>query len=406
MVDRRGILDRGQAFRHWLRDENPQAVDTVVALTVLAAMFLVGTAYHPEDWRRFDLSAYLLTALTCLPLAARRIAPVLTHVTVSVAYVVYLTVDFYPSLNFYGPMIAFYTVATTKAPRVTMPAGLLLGGVLFYSALVVPELPIAVAVAQSIAPPLVLWGVAGVSRRLSLRNRQLAEATVQLRREQERRVEHAVGQERLQIARELHDVVAHHISVISMQAGLARYVFDSDPPTARTAVDTIGQISRETLEELRRVLNLLRTSDTPLDTDTALLDTEPIPVSRRLEELVERVRGVGLNVALHISGAVAELPSGLQLTVYRVVQEALTNVIKHVGPCEAEVTVHRDFRQLTVTITNDRKPGPAPTATTESADGGNGLLGMHERARLYGGTLVTGPRPDGGYTVVLTVPWP
>ncbi|WP_157195414.1 sensor histidine kinase [Nocardia tenerifensis] len=406
MVDRRGILYAVQAFRQRLRDENPHAVDTVVALTLLVAMFMVGTAYHPGEWRRFDLAAYLLTASTCLPLAARRAAPMLTHVAVSVAYVAYLELGFYPSLNFYGPMIAFYTVATTKASRTTTIAALILGGVLFYSALVVPELPIAVAVAQSTAPPLVLWGVAGVSRRLSLRNRQLAEATVQLRREQERRVEHAVGQERLQIARELHDVVAHHISVISMQAGLARYVFDSDPPTARAAVDTIGEISRETLEELRRVLNLLRTSDTPLDSETALIDAEPVPVSRRLEELVERVRGVGLDVSLRISGAVAELPSGLQLTVYRVVQEALTNVIKHVGPCEADVSVHRDFRQLSVTITNERKPGTAPTATVEPADGGNGLLGMHERARLYGGTLVAGPRPDGGYTVVLTVPWP
>ncbi|MGY2062604.1 sensor histidine kinase, partial [Nocardia gipuzkoensis] len=199
------------------------------------------------------------------------------------------------------------------------------------------------------------------------------------RREQRYRIEHAVAQERIEIARELHDVVAHHISVISMQAGVARYVFDSNPAAARAAVHTIGDTSRETLEELRRVLKLLRTSDS--------IDIEPAPGLAGLAALAERVRGVGVEATLTITGSVDDLPTGLQLTVYRVIQEALTNVIKHAGPCRATVAVHRDSRKLTATVTNDRGAAAAP----DSAAGGHGLLGMRERARVYGGTLTARP---------------
>ncbi|WP_378741227.1 sensor histidine kinase [Nocardia brasiliensis] len=377
-----------------------------LALTIFAVMALIGTAHHPEGWRRFDLMAYVLTGLICLPLAARRIAPTATLVVVSLAYTAYVARGYLPNVNFYAPMVAFYTVATMKKPRETAVGALLFGASLFYSGLMTHGFSEAVGVAQAVAAPAVVWLLAGVSRRLSLRNRQLAEATEQLRREQEHRVEHAITQERLQIARELHDVVAHHLSVAAMHAGLARYAFDSDPPTARAAVDTVNDITRETLEELRRVLQLLRTSDTPTKIDTEAGESEPAPGIARLEALIDRVRGVGVNATLEITGAIDELPSGLQVTVYRVVQEALTNVIKHAGPSQASVVLHRDCRQLTVTVTNDKGPVAEPAATIAPTDGGYGLLGMRERARLYGGTLTAGPRPDGGYIVVLTVPWP
>ncbi|MFI9503671.1 sensor histidine kinase [Nocardia sp. NPDC052566] len=402
MVTRfRALSSGGRVFPLRWRRGNPRMVDAMLAVAMCTGMWLVGTVFHPPGWRVFDLWGYLLTALICLPLAARRVAPMPTLVLVSAAYSGFLLLGFLPSLNVYAPMVAFYSVATIKSPRVTAAGALLLGAVLFHSGWTEPAFPTTVAIAQAVFMPAVIWALAGVSQRLSLRNRQLIEATEQLRREQELRVEHAVVQERLQIARELHDVVAHHISVISMQAGLARYVFDSDPATARAAVHTIGATSRETLEELRRVLTLLRASDTSPEIGAAV-ETEPAPGFPGLAALIERVRGVGVEAELEITGMVDELPSGLQLAVYRVIQEALTNVIKHAGPCRATVVVHRDCRELTATIVDD---GDSAAAVAHSG-GGHGLVGMRERARLYGGTLIAGPRPDGGYTVRLAVPWP
>ncbi|WP_167473057.1 sensor histidine kinase [Nocardia arthritidis] len=396
MIIRPGIpLFGGRVFPRRSGFGNPRVVDAVVALVVFAAVSVVGACYTQPGWRPFDLLAYVICAFTCLPLAARRLAPTPTLVMTSAGYVVYLLLGYCPSLNFYAPLVAFYTVAAVARPAVTAANALLFGAVIFYSGWV--AVPAVVAAAQAAATPGVVWTLAGVSRRLGLRNRQLAELTEQLRCEQRLRVEHAVAKERMQIARELHDVVAHHISVISMQAGVARYVFDSDPPTARTAVRTIGDTSRETLEELRRILHLLRAGDAPPETEI-----EPAPGFAGLAALIERVRGVGVDAELTVTGAVDDLPSGLQLAVYRVIQEALTNVLKHAGPCRAGVVVHRDSRQLTVTITNE---GPL-VAETKAANGSHGQVGMHERARLYGGTLVAGPRPEGGYQVILTVPWP
>ncbi|MCM6771883.1 histidine kinase [Nocardia sp. CDC159] len=399
----RSPLANARTFRDWLR-HNPRAVDAAMALIMFAAMAVIGSVYRPGGWREFDLVGYALTGWMCLPLAARRIAPMTVLVAVTAVYIGYLSLGYLPSINLYPPMVAFYTVAANKSPSTTTVGALLLAAGLFYSGLVVPELPMAAAAAQSVAAPAVLWVMAGVARRLNLRNRQLAEATEQLRREQEHRVELAVAQERLQIARELHDAVAHHISVISLQAGLARYVFDSDPDTARAAVRTIGDTSRETLDDLRRVLKLLRPSE-PSTTDIAPAEIEPAPGLARLEALLDRVRGVGVNAGLRIIGPVDDLPSGLQTTVYRIIQESLTNVIKHAGRCEASVTVRRDSRHLRVTVSNRGNDTAAPP----SADGlgcGHGLLGMRERARLYGGTVTAGPRADGGYAVELIVPWP
>jgi signal transduction histidine kinase len=203
-------------------------------------------------------------------------------------------------------------------------------------------------------------------------------------------------QERFRIARELHDVVAHHMSMISMQAGLAGYVFDSDPETARTAVDTIGATSRETLDEMRRLLVLLREPDL----EDAAGAPAPAPGLNLLPPLVERAEAAGIDVALTTSGDLESLPSGLQLAVYRVVQEATTNVIKHGGRCRAEISIRREPGMIHATVLDDG-PGTGQTGT-----GGFGLTGMRERARLYGGTLTAGARPGGGFSVELAVPYP
>ncbi len=382
-------------------------------MVLFAAMCVMGAVYHEPGWRRFHLDSYLLTALICLPLAVRRLAPMLVLLLVSLAYVAYLTVGHSPSLNYWGPVLALYSLAGLRPNREAACGALVTAAVLFYSGMT-PQFPWAAALVQATAVPAGAWILGGLTRQLAERNRQLAETTARLREEQRRRAEQAVAEERLRIARELHDVVAHHVAVISMQAGLASYVFDTDPATARGAVDVIGGTSRETLRDMRRLLTLLRGADGPgaPDADAGgaadplLPEDGPAPGLDRLPALAERVRAAGVDVVVDLADDVRTLPSALQLTVYRVVQEALTNVLKHAGPCRAEVRLRRDGQRLTVRISNDAGSAPPPAEDSTGDGGGHGLVGMRERARLYGGTVTAGPCVEGGFAVELTMPLP
>ncbi len=358
-------------------------VDLALAAAIFAVVCVVGFTYHPAGWRDFDWFGYLVSAAVCLPLAARRAAPVVVLGATTVAYATYLAAGFVPTFNWWGPVLAFYTVAAQRPPRTTAWAAVVLACLLFYSGLVVPEFHVVVAVAQALVVPGAAWGLGDVSRKL-------AAAKEELRVRQEERTARALTDERLRIARELHDVVAHHLSVISMQAGLADYVFDSDPGTARKAVTTIGTTSRETLEEMRRLLDLLRATEAP---------DAPSPTLADLAPLIARLRATGVDVSLDLSGHLGDLPSGLQVAVYRVVQESLTNVLKHVGRCTVEVVVRRSTTRLTTTVTNS-----PPLAPILAGDHGHGLIGMRERARIYNGTLTTGPQQGGGFQVKLVVP--
>ena len=203
--------------------------------------------------------------------------------------------------------------------------------------------------------------------------------------------------ERVRIARGLHDVVAHHMSVISVQAGLARYVLSSDPATTGRALDTIVDTSHEALEEMRRMLALLRVPDADQHSEGRTHD--PAPGLARLDELVERVRSAGVPVRVVVAGPPSPLSSGADLCAYRIVQESLTNVLKHARG--AEVVVRLDYREpeeLTIQV-SDNGPGVSPGPVT-----GHGLVGMGERAGLYGGSVQAGPGPEGGFVVTLTLP--
>ncbi|WP_206796560.1 sensor histidine kinase [Amycolatopsis sp. MtRt-6] len=374
---------------------HPRAVDLALAVTVLAAMGAVGGLYQPPGHRAFDGWAYVLTGVICLPLAARRVRPMSVLLTTSAAYLVYAALGYLPGLHFWGPVLAFYSLAAAK-PRWPTAIGAAVTAVVVLCSGIALRAPLAAAVAEAVAVTAVAWGLGGVGRRLAERNELLAAATERLRCDQVRRIERALTQERLRIARELHDVVAHHMSMISMQAGLAGYVFDTDPPTARAAVDTIGTTSREALEEMRRLLVLLRESDVPATGG----EPEPAPGLNQLAALADRARAGGVDVSLETSGDLESLPSGLQLTAYRVVQEALTNAIKHAGGGPVTIGVHRRPHAVTAVLRN----GPGTTAARVTEPGGYGLIGMRERAKLYGGTVTAGPRPDGGFAVELTLP--
>ncbi|GII59680.1 ATPase [Planotetraspora thailandica] len=224
--------------------------------------------------------------------------------------------------------------------------------------------------------------------------RLLRRRDIQLRASEERTREQAreaVAAERLRIARELHDVVAHSLSIIAVNAGAARELSGLDPERARDHMDAVAGTAREALAEMRHVLEALRD-----DGDDRLA---PQPTLDRLPELVEQARAGGLPVRLVEQGERPALPAGLELAAFRIVQEALTNVLRHAGAADTEVRVVYGGAELGLEVVN----GPG-AAQSPAAGGGHGLLGMRERARLYGGALHAGPITDGGYAVRIRLP--
>ncbi|WP_204456108.1 sensor histidine kinase [Actinokineospora baliensis] len=217
-------------------------------------------------------------------------------------------------------------------------------------------------------------------------------ALLETERDQQARI--AVGQERARIARELHDVVAHAVSVIVVHADGAAYAVRSQPEVAERAIRTISATGREALTELRRLLGVLRSEDSETD-------RTPQPGTQSISDLAERVRTIGVPVLLDLTGELDDLPAGVGLGIYRIVQEALTNTIKHAGPgATAAVHVRRVGDRVELDIT-DRGPGSPRHGLTP---GGNGLIGMRERANVFGGTLQAGPHTEGGWRVRAVLP--
>nr|WP_190158580.1 sensor histidine kinase [Streptomyces litmocidini] len=217
------------------------------------------------------------------------------------------------------------------------------------------------------------------------------EQGAQLRAERAAAERRRADEERLRIARELHDVLAHSISVINVQAGVGLALLDSDPEQARTALTTIKAASKEALGEVRQVLDTLRT---PGDAPRA-----PAPGLDRLPELVEQAAAAGLAVTVSTSGSPPALPPGTDLAAFRIVQEALTNVVRHSGSRTARVLVGHGSGCLELTVDDD-----GPATGTEVGGSGNGLAGMRERAAALGGTIEAGARPDGGFRVHAVLP--
>ena len=209
----------------------------------------------------------------------------------------------------------------------------------------------------------------------------------------------AVAEERGRIARELHDVVAHAVSVIVVQADGASYALGSNPELAERAVRTISETGRQALTELRRLLQVLR------DEEGAAEPRIPQPTADSLADLAERVRSAGVPVDLSVEGALAELPAGVSLGVYRIVQESLTNTLKHAGPgARAQVRVRRTENLVDVEIVDDGAGKARALVPEPDLPGGNGVIGMRERAHLFGGILQVGPQAGGGWRVHASFP--
>jgi signal transduction histidine kinase len=230
---------------------------------------------------------------------------------------------------------------------------------------------------------LVAYAVQGRERRAT----ELEKRAEDLEQEREEHERAAVAEERTRIARELHDVVAHCVSVMTVQAGAARLLLDENPRGANEPLLAVEETGRQALAEMRRLLEILRA-------ETTERGLAPEPGLGELRTLVESCVGAGLPVELTVEGEPeAPLAPGVDLAAYRVVQEALTNAIKHAGPARAWVTVRYATRALELEIGDDGR------ATATNGDHGHGLVGMRERVALYGGDLEAGPRAGGGYTI-------
>jgi signal transduction histidine kinase len=227
----------------------------------------------------------------------------------------------------------------------------------------------------------------GVRTRTRL-TEELHEAAVQAQEAHEEEVARAAADERRRIAREMHDVVAHSVSVMVVQAGGARRILERDPARAVDAAAHIEEVGRAAMAEMRRLLGLMHHGE----------ERGPQPGMGRLDALVERTRAAGLPVSLTVEGEPRSLPAGMDLAAYRVVQEALTNAIKHAGAAPTEVTVRWASSHLELEIVDNGVP------VANGSGGGHGLVGMEERVRLYDGELRTGRRADGGFEVVARLP--
>jgi len=229
--------------------------------------------------------------------------------------------------------------------------------------------------------------------------------TLRLRAEHEAATRRALEQERARIARELHDVVTHNVSMMIVQAGAARQVLAESPGEATEALLAVESSGRAAMTELRHLLGLLSAQEPAEQARPDGEDLRPQPGLGQLRPLIDRVSAAGLPVELHVGGVPRSLPPGQDLAAFRVVQEALTNVIKHVGKPRTTVTLDYCSDDLVVEVADAGQPGPADSPAVTTVPGsGRGLLGLRERMTMYGGDLVAGPRPGGGWLVRARMP--
>ena len=333
--------------------------------------------------------AVLLAALASLPLALRRRCPLLALWLVAAGAVPSLVVN--PDLVFIACIalcVAIYNAAAYGRHRrwtlVSLPVVAALLVVLFQNA-ALPSLPNAWVGVLVLLPV----GVAGAGIRARRQRDERDRRLQQLERGQTLRA--AVGQERAQIARELHDVVTHHVSMMVIQAGAARTVLAAAPDDAREAIQAVETSGRTALLELRGVLGALTAGAQP--------ELAPLPGLGAVPELVARMRATGMPVDYRIVGEPRPLPQGVELTAYRIVQEALTNTLKHAAGASASVTVEYAPDHLDIEITDDGSAGDV-----NASGAGHGLTGLRERISIHGGSLHAGRRLVGGYRVHATLP--
>jgi signal transduction histidine kinase len=391
--------DLAAAWRRWLTSPvRDAALAALLTVLLLIGSYGEGNPKSISDLDQFrghavphPTAALALVVVACLALAWRRRYPV-TVLAVSVAAVtVYSLLGYVNGAVLIAPVLALYAVASQVSVRRAVAfAAVTLAVLMAVTAANNPFGQISGGGFDLIPGMVAAALLAGIA----VANRRAYVASIRDRAEQDARRQ--VDEERLRIARELHDVVAHTMATINVQAGVAAHVLPTQPEAVAEALQAIKTASKEGLRELRAILNVLRQAD---DTDSV----QPAPGLAQLDALVEGARRAGLPIALAVAGEPFPLPAAVDLAAYRIVQESLTNVIRHAGPANAAVKLryHRDEIAIEVTDT-----GHGPTAGPEAAGGtaGHGQAGMRERAAAVGGTVQTGPRPGGGYQVTARLP--
>src|SRR5215203_1423804 len=380
----------------WLRRlrANPWWFDSALALAAAGlstAIFVFDPAFRGLPRGRFVLGCGLVLLHT-VPLAARRRFPLAVLATSVASGVAFAALDLSPDILWMTFLVAVYSVAAYGSRWVAL-AGLVVAEVGSVANQLTPgrfQAPTVISNALLIAAVWLLGHFVGVRR---VYVGQLEERTAELEQAREELARRAVTEERLRLARELHDVVAHAMSVIAVQSGVGAHVLDSRPEEARKALVAVEATSRQALVEMRRLLGVLRQE---AETRGSLA---PAPGLAEVEALAAEVARAGVRVEVRIEGTPAALPVGLDLSAYRIVQEALTHVVRHAGPATAQVAVSYGPDRVAVEVVDDGRGGDPGRD-----HGGHGIAGMRERAALYGGTLEAGPRPGGGFRVAASLP--
>jgi signal transduction histidine kinase len=388
-------MERAGAIGRWWR--HPAVRDWGPALLVTAALLYgaYGEA-HPSTKAYFSdghhlpdtpTAALVLVAVACLALAWRRRWPVAVLGVSVAAATVYTLLGYVNGAVLVAPMAALYAVAAASGVRRAVTYGLGTLAVLGLASIAVNPLgPLggAVVILPFMTAIMVVAGIAVANRRAYVES-------IRARADQDAR--RRIDEERLRIARELHDVVAHTMATINVQAGVAVHVLPTRPEAAADALQAIKTASKEGLRELRAILNVLRQAD---DADP----TQPAPGTAQLETLVAGARRAGLETTLSVTGTPTPLSAAVDLAAYRIVQESLTNAIRHAGPAQASVWLSYGDDELRIDVADTGRG--KPVGVSEGA--GHGLVGMRERAAAVGGSVETGPSPGGGFRVAARLP--
>lgn len=382
----------------WLK-EHPTVADALLGVLVMALVVPAQWQTPPDsvgiDFRDPNAGGLLLALLASAPVIWRRRAPLVTLTLTGTGAALYEMFGYASVIVPLGLLVALYTVGAHSERRPSRIAALI-SGLALGLVLLTARWDVTIG---SVASNFIVFGTAWVvGDNLQTRRAFVASLEDRARRAEEDRqaeAQRAVAEERARIARELHDVVAHSMSVMVVQAGAARRVLGTDPAQATEALQAVEDTGRDALVEMRRLLGVLRE-------DGSKASLAPQPSLHDLPSLIAHVAESGLAVTLATEGAPRDLPAAVGLSAYRIVQEALTNALKHAGPTAAAViNVRYRADEVEVEVADDGR-GAAAIAPNGSA--GHGLLGMRERAGLFGGELTAGPRPGGGFVVRARLP--
>ena len=387
---------------------HPSGTDILITLAFAALALLNLYVNWGTNSQLSSITAIVLTLLVVMPLIFRRRYPLGVLIFMTLAVITFRAFSI-PESSFisYALLLAFFSAGAYGQQRfrnwVRGASFLLVIGWLTYSIFFqqrgsdVPTQTILYQLSVLLLNVFLFaaaWWIGEVFRTRDQRELELQERTKQLEKERDENARRAVMDERVRIARELHDVVAHHVSVMGIQAGAARRILKQQPEKANDVLSQIEASSRQAVAELQRLLGFLREQN-------QVDDISPQPSLKQLDILFNQMRLTGLSISFKIEGEERPLPPGVDLSAYRIVQEALTNTLKHAGPVSADVTIRYMSDAVDLEIKDN---GNTPLSESNQENKGRGLIGMRERVSLHGGEFQAGRLPEGGFIIKAKLP--